>query len=164
MITREDINPLSAAIGSGAVIGLTLGLWLSLPSYLSQPIVKTDAQIASQIDPNLARYNEMIAANGVSATPYILATGYTPPSQAQQTFAEAAEPETTTFAMPSPNGAELTNPNAPTRIQVAAWNPTASEPPPAAAAPDDWDHLPTVGGAAQSAIEAQGSAQAPASR
>ncbi|HTK34621.1 MAG TPA: hypothetical protein VL358_04950 [Caulobacteraceae bacterium] len=160
MITREDITPLSAAIGSAAVVGLTLGLWLSLPPYLSQPIIKTDPEIVSQIDPNLARYDQMIAANGVRTTPYILAAGYAAPSQPQQKIADADEPETATFAVPVLDDAAPMSSEAPTRIQVAAWTPAPSRPPPAGEAPDDWDHLPTVGWPAQGAAGDQTSPDA----
>jgi hypothetical protein len=84
MLTREDVRPLSVALGSGTLVGLAVGLWLSLPSYLAQPAsAGAEPEQISQVDPNLARYNQMIAANGINATPYILAVGYAPPSAAQ---------------------------------------------------------------------------------
>lgn len=76
MFTPEDIRPLSAAVGSAALVGLAFGLWLTLPT-MSGPAL-AEAEVSDQIDPNLAQYRRMMADNGISATPYILTVGYAP--------------------------------------------------------------------------------------
>ena len=77
MVTRNDIAPISVAISSATAIGLALGFWLALPSGPAP--VAAEVEPAGQMDPNLAAYQRMLAENGVSATPYVLAPGYSPP-------------------------------------------------------------------------------------
>ena len=118
MITREDVQPLSAAISSAAVVGLALGLWLTLPPYLATP-ASAETEVVNQIDPNLAQYRKMMADSGIEATPYILSAGYDPAFQAQ-TVAEPMVAETTTDA---PVDAVASEPDpAPTpRPERIAW-------------------------------------------
>src|SRR3569833_669879 len=77
MVTRNDIAPISVAISSATAIGLALGFWLALPS--GPALVVAEVEPAGQMDPNLAAYQRMLAENGVSATPYVLAPGFLPP-------------------------------------------------------------------------------------
>jgi len=77
MVTRNDIAPISVAISSATAIGLALGFWLALPSGPAPVAAEVDP--AAQMDPNLAAYQRMLAENGVSATPYVLAPAYSPP-------------------------------------------------------------------------------------
>jgi hypothetical protein len=78
MFRPEDLRPLSVAVSTAAGVGLAFGLWLTLPPELSTPPSVADPQPVSQVDPNLARYRQMVAETGADATPYILAAGYGP--------------------------------------------------------------------------------------
>jgi hypothetical protein len=72
MLTRADIQPLSIAAGSAVAAGLAFGLWLALPSYLASPAIPAEPEAVGQIDPNLAQYRQMVAAEGVNTIPYVL--------------------------------------------------------------------------------------------
>ena len=90
MFTPGDIRPLSIAIGSATAVGLALGLWLSLPSYLAQPTVAAEAEATNAQDPNLARYQQMLVDDGVDPTPRVPIAGAYPAAEAT-TAAPAAD-------------------------------------------------------------------------
>ena len=88
IFTRQDLTILSAVAGTALAAGAGLGMWLTLPSYLSAPAAASeDAGPAGQVDPNLAQYRQMAAANGVGPAPYLLSAAYAP--TAGPTTAEA---------------------------------------------------------------------------
>ncbi len=89
MFTPSDIRPLSIAIGSATAVGLALGLWLSLPSYLAQTTVTPEAEATNAQDPNLTRYQQMLVNEGVDPTPRVPLAGVYP--VAETTTAAPAE-------------------------------------------------------------------------
>jgi hypothetical protein len=79
MFTRADITPLSIAAATAVCAGLGLGAWASPPAHVAQSAAQGgELQPISSDDPNLARYKQVIAEQGVSGPLYIV-TGYTQP-------------------------------------------------------------------------------------
>lgn len=76
MFTAQDLKPLSFAAASGLAGGLALGLWLSLPASVADPPRAPDPQVVDVIDPNLAKYQQVAAAEGVTPGPYMVASFY----------------------------------------------------------------------------------------
>jgi hypothetical protein len=89
MMTRRDAGPFALLASTAAASGVALGLFLSLPGYLSEPVNRQEPLPVSAMDPNLAKYWEVIQAQGVSPTPYIYAASYVTPAPEPA----ASEPE-----------------------------------------------------------------------
>ena len=68
-MTRTDINIFSIAAGSAALLGLGLGAWSAPPSYMAEPSRAAETAVIDQIDPNLARYRQMLELEGVHLGP-----------------------------------------------------------------------------------------------
>ena len=67
--TPADAAPLSIAAATALVAGLGFGAWAKPPTELSKPVVRGEVQPVYADDPNLARYKEVVAEQGVTGAP-----------------------------------------------------------------------------------------------
>ena len=93
-MTRRDLNVFSLAAGSAALIGLALGAWASPPANLGGSVAAAEPDATERVDPNLARYRQMIANEGVDPAPHVVVAGFYPapePARRQHDVVPAVE-------------------------------------------------------------------------
>jgi hypothetical protein len=78
----RDIIPFAAAATAAVSMGVGAGLFIALPDYFAERIAQAEPSTISAIDPNLAKYNQMMADQGINAIPPTLGTGWFPVSAA----------------------------------------------------------------------------------
>jgi hypothetical protein len=89
MTLPRQLKTFGLAGATAVAAGLAIGSWAAPPAYLAQPVVRLDPVVLSQEDPNRVRYRAMLAAEGVSPTPCVLAV-YPPPLPDLSSAADAA--------------------------------------------------------------------------
>lgn len=77
MFMRSDLSQIGIGAGAAATAGLIVGAWLSLPAEAPER-AGADEQAIATVDPNLAAYRAMLAAEGVSPQPYVVASAASP--------------------------------------------------------------------------------------
>lgn len=74
---------LGAALASSVIAGMALGMYLQLPAYLSEPILRSEPQMILQEDPGRQKWNQVVASlGGLGATFVIPSYLYSEPQPA----------------------------------------------------------------------------------
>jgi hypothetical protein len=73
MLTHRDIIPFAVAAMAAVSMGVGAGLFIALPDYFAERTTQIEPEI-SAVDPNLAKYEQMLAEQGIKALPPTLET------------------------------------------------------------------------------------------
>jgi hypothetical protein len=92
-VEASGIIPFAAAATAAVSMGVGAGLFMALPDYFAERIAQPEPSAISAIDPNLAKYNQMLADQGINAVPPMLGTRWLPVSAAINESASAGVTE-----------------------------------------------------------------------